>query len=254
MYKPTLTFTGYVATVIYLYILICSRVQGQSVHLDPTSVGSISTCSSGLRDGLDSYSVRGSVNATTAKFSNLVDFYIRTASFKDFIYLCTASLVTCVTPNPQPCYCAVKTGNIYEILANRSAVLSDSNAAIRIQWDSSSGGSVVSNELQVPKIYDVNYVTTRLTINDVNMTCPAIVAHGSVIKFQCENSPSPCDIFIAVNHTEVANGEHNATYTVPTDLKLYSEHNFTFSYSVCGGAITSKTCPVTIDKNVLSRV
>ncbi|CAL1531795.1 unnamed protein product [Lymnaea stagnalis] len=246
MYKPTLTITGCVTTVIYLYIFSCSTVQGQSVTLDQTSVGSVSTCSSGLRDGLDFYIFRGIVDATTAMFSNFIDFSIMTESSNSFQYLCTVSLFSCLTPNPQPCYCAVRKGDVYEIVANKTATLAYSRAMIRIQWHSSSGVRIVSNQLQLPTIYDVNAVTTSVTINDAYMSCPTTVTFGSVFKFQCLNAPSPCEVTISLNGKVVVKSEHIATYIVPTNLTLNSRHSFTFSYSVCGGHVKSTTCQITI--------
>ncbi|CAL1531793.1 unnamed protein product [Lymnaea stagnalis] len=245
MYKQFLTITGCLTTAIFLYFFRCDGVQGQSVYLDPTSVRSVSTCSSGLRDGLDFYIFRGIVDATTAKMSNVVDFQVRLTYSNRFAFLCTVSLLTCVTPNPQPCYCAVQRGSVYEIVANRPADISYSNAMIRIYWESVSGASVFSNELKVPTIYDMNDVTTSLTLNDAPMACPATVSLGSVIKFQCQHAPSPCDVKIFVDGRQVVKGEHTATYTVSTNITIGMLYSFTFTYSVCGGSFNTTACFVT---------
>ncbi|CAL1531788.1 unnamed protein product [Lymnaea stagnalis] len=241
-----------VANIIYsLLFSLCTELHAQTIILD-SSFGVGATCSRDLRAGIDFFIARGYVDATNGKFSNFVDFQIQTKDSNNFNDLCTASLITCVIPNPQPCYCAIRYGNIYQIVANRSAVLADSNAKIRVQWNSVDGTNVWSNVVQVPKVYDLNAVTTRLALNDAPMTCPTTVPPGSVIMFQCQKSPSPCTVSISLNDTEVAKSEHNATYTVSNDLTSRSTHNFTFSYSVCGAPANHTTCPVKIENGSVS--
>ncbi|CAL1531792.1 unnamed protein product [Lymnaea stagnalis] len=250
MYKlSALTISKCLITAIHLLLFrFIKEIHGQEVQLDPNGMEVVSPCSSDLRAGLDFYIVRGIVNDTTGKLSNLIDFETNKTSTNKYQTICTISLTTCITPNPQHCYCAAQKGNIYEIVVNRSAFLSESNAVIRIKWESTSGVSVVSNELQVPKIYDLDSVTTSLTLNDAPATCPLAITRGSVIKFQCQNSPSPCYLTIAVNE-DVVKGEHSATYTVTYDPMSYSTHNFTFSYSISGGPTQTTNCRVDIAKS-----
>ncbi|CAL1548005.1 unnamed protein product [Lymnaea stagnalis] len=251
---PALTISRCMTTLVYLYMFSHTPdcVYGQSVYLDPTLEGAVSPCSSGLRDGLDFYIFKGIVNATGGKLSNLVDFQISLTSSNNFTYLCTASLVSCSTPNLQPCYCAENNSYIYQIVANRSAIISNSKAPIRIQWASTSGTNVTSNILYVPPIYAPNTARTTLTIESASWDCSNTVTlnYGQTIKFECSDSPSPCEVSIAVNNTELVKLEKIATYTVSKNLTSNTTYIFKFSYSVCGGVITQTTCPAIIAEEV----
>ncbi|CAL1541118.1 unnamed protein product [Lymnaea stagnalis] len=249
MNSSATSMAALIATSGYLFVfLLIQGALSQSVWLHSWATQSISGCVRGLISEKDNYIVKATVNATAPVLSNLVDFQIMWTNETEFKSICTLDIITCAMPSSKLCYCASKVGTIYEVVLNRTVSAVESKAYIRLRWANTSGSNAVeSNVLRLPDIYDLNSVSSVLTIDGRNTACPVNVTHSSVFKFRCQNSPSPCRLTITLDNAKSMSGDDVITYNVPTNVLATTSHVLTFTYSVCGRPATSFECQISID-------
>ncbi|KAI8779707.1 hypothetical protein BgiBS90_018901 [Biomphalaria glabrata] len=244
MYKMYIKL--WVTQLFLLYYLELCRCQ-QIELVENNQQDSVSQCSLGIIESIDTIALRSQVNFQNASidWGRYAQFQLKTKS-NSYTYMVSLKN-ECLGKQPhQVCYCESSHNEVYNIVCLLPALQAYSNARFQGSLTSILSQHKETETRLLPHIFDLS--RSHIIVNDQivrDQTCHFHVKETEpAIRACCELAPSPCKVWLYNRGRLLGVGEGCINITL--DSSDAASKQFTLEYQICGER-RACACSVTLD-------